>query len=111
MPVGLLPDVTAQGRNRGVLGDNTAWAPIDRVRPMRVHVKCFAALIKDNECHYNDARPFQMKTGDTVSDLIRCLYLPTEQIKLIFINGRHGDPDTVLQEGDRVAFAPATFGM
>jgi hypothetical protein len=43
-----------------------------------------------------------MKTGDTVTNIIRCLDLPTEQIKLIFINGRHGDTKTVLQEGDRV---------
>jgi hypothetical protein len=47
---------------------------------MRVD-KSFAALIQDNECHYNDPQPFQMKTGNT---------------------------KTVLQEGDRVAFAAAT---
>ncbi len=72
---------------------------------MRLHVKCLAALIKDSECHYNDARPFQMKTGDTVSGLIRCLELATKQIILIYINVRHGDTKTVLQNDDRVAFA------
>jgi molybdopterin converting factor small subunit len=78
---------------------------------MKVHVKCFASLIKDNECNYHNARSFLINAGDTVSDLIRHMDLPPEQIKLIFINGLHGDSDTVLQEGDQVAFAPATFGM
>jgi molybdopterin converting factor small subunit len=78
---------------------------------MNIQVKCFATLIKENECDYHDAKPFQIDRGATVSDLIQRLDLPSEQIKLVFINGRAGGSDTVLQDGDRIAFAPATFGM
>jgi len=78
---------------------------------VKIHVKCFSTLIKENECNYSDARPLEMNPGATVTDLIHNLDLPQEKIKIIFVNGQHGEINTTLQEGDRVAFAPATFGI
>lgn len=44
----------------------------------------------------------EMRPGSTVTDLIKRLGVPDEDIQLVLVNGRHADRQTVLQEGDAV---------
>lgn len=38
------------------------------------------------------------------------LNIRPEDLKLIFVNGVHAEPDRILNDGDRVAFVPAVGG-
>ena len=44
-------------------------------------------------------------------DLIEKLSLPLEAIKIIFLNGREAETDSVLHNGDQVALSPVTGAM
>ena len=52
----------------------------------------------------------QIEPGITVRDLATRLELPIDDIKLIMINGRAGNWDTVLQGNERVALFPPVGG-
>jgi molybdopterin converting factor small subunit len=38
------------------------------------------------------------------------LNIPSDQIKLVFLNGEHVDPDAVLKEGSRLGVFPPVGG-
>jgi molybdopterin converting factor small subunit len=78
---------------------------------MKVAVKCFATLADGETCDYKGATEYDVSEGAQVGELIQKLDIPDEQVKIVFINGRKGDPSTVLKEGDRVGLAPAVGGM
>lgn len=48
--------------------------------------------------------------GTTVKDLVDLLRLPTEDVKLIMVNGVASSWNTVLQGDERVAFFPPVGG-
>jgi len=52
----------------------------------------------------------QIQPGTTVKELAARLNLPVADIKLIMINGRAGNWDTVLQGDERVALFPPVGG-
>jgi sulfur carrier protein ThiS len=78
---------------------------------MKVSLKCFATLVKEDVCDYRDSTPHELPTGSKVSNLIEKLGFQGEEIKLVYVNNVIVPQTTLLQEGDRVAFAPATGGM
>jgi molybdopterin converting factor small subunit len=78
---------------------------------MRVNVKCFAKLAKDQVCDYKHSTQHEMSQGATISDLIAQLGLRREDIKTIFLNSSIEQPEAVLHDGDNVALAPVTGGM
>jgi len=78
---------------------------------MKVEVKCFAMLSEAEGCNFADSMPCEMADGQTVEDLMKSLGVDPAGVHLIFVNGRRSSPDTVLGEGDRVALAPAVYGM
>ncbi len=78
---------------------------------MNVSVKCFAQLAKNEVCDYHGSTPHSLPGGSKVNDLIDKLGFQHEEIKLIFVNNLFVSPETLLHEGDRVTFAPATGGM
>lgn len=78
---------------------------------MNISLKCFAQLGKEGVCDYHDSTPHEITDGATVSDLIQTLGFRDEEIKVIYVNHHIVTPATVLQEGDRIAFAPPTGGM
>jgi len=78
---------------------------------MNVATKCFAQLAKEKVCDYRAATEHQLPDGARVSDLIGHLGLSEEEIKLVYVNHVIVPRQTVLRDGDRVAFAPATGGM
>ena len=78
---------------------------------MTVATKCFAQLAKEKVCDYRAVTEHQVPDGARVSDLIGKLGLNEKEIKLVYVNHVIVPRQTVLREGDRVAFSPATGGM
>jgi len=78
---------------------------------MKVNLKCFAQLVKEQVCDYKESTPHELPEGSTVSDLIERLGLPREEVKVIFVNNTIVAAGTVLRNGDNVALAPVTGGM
>ncbi|MFZ4859425.1 MAG: MoaD/ThiS family protein [Desulfuromonadaceae bacterium] len=78
---------------------------------MKVNLKCFAQLAKEQVCDYKESTPHELTEGATVSDLIEQLGLPREEIKIVFVNNSIVAAGTVLRNGDNVALAPVTGGM
>ena len=52
----------------------------------------------------------EMPKGATIADVVARLDLPDEEIRLIFVNGKHEKRETVLHEGDRVGLFPPVGG-
>lgn len=73
---------------------------------MGIKIKLFATLrfgrFSEKLC--------EMKPGATISNIIEELGLPPEQVSIIFVNGRHAKPDTILNDGDEVAMFPPIGG-
>lgn len=78
---------------------------------MKVNLKCFAQLVKEQVCDYKETTPHELPEGATVSGLIEQLGLSREEIKIIFVNNTIVADGTVLRNGDNVALAPVTGGM
>ena len=78
---------------------------------MRVRVKLFASL-----CRYASGAvsgiPFEMQVseGATLADLVDCLKLPREEVKVFFVNGRARSIDWPLEAGDDVGIFPLVAG-
>lgn len=78
---------------------------------MQVSVALFAHLSKfqpDGQAG-RAPRVFDMSEGATVGDAIEMLGLPDEP-RVLFVNSRHAEDDTVLVEGDRLAIFPPVAG-
>ncbi|MFP4392372.1 MAG: MoaD/ThiS family protein [Desulfohalobiaceae bacterium] len=74
---------------------------------MQVQLKLYATLAKyqpDNSLDY------PLETGDTPRTLLAKLGVEEQEVKVCFVNSRHNDLDTPLQDGDKVAFFPAVGG-
>ncbi len=72
-----------------------------------IQIKLFATLnrlLPENAAHYPVA------PGTRVADIIEKLRIPQKEAKLIFINSKKADPETVLQNGDRLGIFPPVGG-
>lgn len=78
---------------------------------MKVKVKCFSTLVKADVCDYLGAKEHDVPAGMTVTGLIDKLSLPADEIKIMFVNNKEVEADTVLKDGDQIAFSPVTGGM
>ena len=78
---------------------------------MKISLKCFAKLSTENVCDFRDGDDREVTAGETVRSLIKRLGFPLEDIKIVFVNGKIVDLDTVLKDGDRLGLSPATGGM
>ncbi len=78
---------------------------------MKVNVKCFSTLVKADVCDYNGSKEHELPAGGTVKDLIAKLGLNMEEIKIIFVNSKEVDANSVLKEGDQIGMSPVTGGM
>jgi molybdopterin synthase sulfur carrier subunit len=78
---------------------------------MKVKVKCFSTLVKADVCDYQGAKEQDIPEGTTVKGLIDKLSLPEDEIKIVFVNSKEVNANTVLKDGDQVAFSPVTGGM
>lgn len=73
---------------------------------MKVTVKLFASLRKDRFAVHD----FDFQEGTTVSHILASLQIPEEEAAIIFINARHGEPDSPLKDGDLLAIFPPVGG-
>lgn len=64
-----------------------------------------------NVCDYKGATEHDVPDGTTVKDLIAALSLPKEEINIVFVYNMELGAETVLKEGDLIAFSPVTGGM
>ena len=73
---------------------------------MQIEIKCFATL--------SDFTPengvLDVAEGTTVQNVISHLGMNGEDVKIMFVNGKHQSLETVLTEGDRVGLFPAVGG-
>jgi molybdopterin synthase sulfur carrier subunit len=73
---------------------------------VKISVKLFATLRKDRFSLGERDYP----EGATVRDILASLMIPDREAAIIFINGRHGGPDSPLKEGDLLAIFPPVGG-
>lgn len=78
---------------------------------MKVQIKCFATLSKDEVCDYHDATAYELASGATVADLAKVVDVDPEEVKIIFVNNKQAKMNHVLNDGDQVALAPKSGGM
>lgn len=73
---------------------------------MKITVKLFASLRDDRE----KEQIRELGEGVTVKDLVKHLNMPMDHIAIIMVNGRRVASDTILEDGDTVAFFPPIGG-
>lgn len=78
---------------------------------MKIDLKCFSALSNPETCNYEGSKAYDLDDGQTVSHLVRRAGIAGEAVKVVFVNSRIMDLNTVLSDGDHVALVPATGGM
>ncbi|MCX5808430.1 MAG: MoaD/ThiS family protein [Proteobacteria bacterium] len=73
---------------------------------MHITIKLFAML---REGRF-DTKIGEFPVGTMVCEIIQQLGIPEKEVTLIFINGRHRQPNTRLMDGDTVALFPPVGG-
>ncbi|MEG2173214.1 MAG: MoaD/ThiS family protein [Desulfovibrionaceae bacterium] len=73
---------------------------------MRIELKCFASLA----CYAPKEGFLTIPDDATVATVIDMLTIAPEEVKIIFINGVHGEPASSLHNGDRLGLIPAVGG-
>lgn len=74
---------------------------------MELEIKCFATLMDYAPA---DGLLRNVDEGIDVAGVMLLLGLPPEDVKIIFVNGVHAEPEAALKSGDRVGFFPAVGG-
>lgn len=73
---------------------------------MVIEIKCFATLSRFTP----EGGRMQLDGGTTVAGVMQALGIAADDVKIVFINGIHATPETVLQSGDRLGLFPAVGG-
>ncbi|MEG6521502.1 MoaD/ThiS family protein [Desulfotomaculum sp. 1211_IL3151] len=77
---------------------------------MQIEVRVYTGLEKYTGTRYGEKILINMEENSTTRDIVKQLNIPEEEVFSTLINGLHKTLDTVLQEGDRVAFFPPVGG-
>jgi sulfur carrier protein ThiS len=78
---------------------------------MQVEVTVFATLRKYlPDLPVGGSKYIEVDPGATPADLIQILGLPAEEVKIVFLNHVLTELDEIVEDGDRIAFAPAIAG-
>jgi molybdopterin synthase sulfur carrier subunit len=75
---------------------------------MKVNVKLMSIFAEYSK--EGDDGKTEIKEGVTVLDVVKELGLPEKQVRLIAVNGRQSDINTVLSEDDTVFIFPPVAG-
>ncbi len=78
---------------------------------MDISLKCFATLADADTCDYKGSTTKTVSQGAKVRDLLKEVKIAEKDVKLIFVNGKRAEFDTVLHPGDQVGLAPPVGGM
>jgi molybdopterin synthase sulfur carrier subunit len=78
---------------------------------MQVEVTVFATLRKYlPDLPVGGSKYIEVDPGATPADLMRILGLPAEEVKIVIRNHVQTELDEIVEDGDRIAFAPAIAG-
>ncbi len=78
---------------------------------MQVEVTVFATLRKYlPDLPVGGSKYIEVDPGATPADLMQILGLPAEEVKIVIRNHIQTELDEIVEDGDRVAFAPAIAG-
>ncbi|MBT3175534.1 MAG: MoaD/ThiS family protein [Desulfobacula sp.] len=61
--------------------------------------------LKEKHIEYSNVT-LTLKQGSSAKDLIRRVQLDSEEVEVVFINGKVASVDTIIQDKDRVALIP-----
>lgn len=73
---------------------------------MQIEIKCFATLSDFTP----EGNVLAVGDGTTIQQVIDLLGITVEDVKIMFINGKHKSLESVLKEGDRLGLFPAVGG-
>jgi molybdopterin synthase sulfur carrier subunit len=73
----------------------------------KIQLKLYATLKKFTP---NDGDEINIEPGSSVDDILKQLGIPDTDAKLIFINGKKGAIDTILNGGERLGIFPPVGG-
>ncbi len=77
---------------------------------MQVQVKVFATLRRYVTVAAGDALNIELPEGATIADLINVLKLPSDQVKVVFVNGRAREDNWQVKPGDEIGIFPPVGG-
>jgi sulfur carrier protein ThiS len=79
---------------------------------MKIEVRLFASLARymPERAAAGSPEEMEVEEGLTVQGLLRQLGVPSESVKVVFLNGLHATGDRVLNPGDRVGVFPPVAG-
>ena len=78
---------------------------------MKVNLKCFSKLVNPDTCDFDESTLYEIADGDSIESLVQRAGIAKEDVKIVFVNSRKVDFNTVLTDGDQVGLAPAVGGM
>jgi molybdopterin converting factor small subunit len=73
---------------------------------MQITINIFATLRKNRF----DSDQREYPDGTTIQTVLNQLSIPENEAAIIFVNGRHAEPDTLLQDKDTVSIFPPIGG-
>jgi molybdopterin converting factor small subunit len=79
---------------------------------MLVEIKVFSSLrhyVPPSEKHLEGDK-WDIPEEATVAQVLEMLNLPEKEVKVLLINGRHGDMERILKEGDVFHVFPPIMG-
>ena len=74
---------------------------------VKIQLKLYATLKKFAP---GDGDELDIEPGSSVSDILKQIGIPATEAKLVFINGKRGAVDTVLEGGERLGIFPPVGG-
>jgi sulfur carrier protein ThiS len=74
---------------------------------VKIQLKLYATLRKYIP---GDDDEINIEPGSSVSDILKQIGIPATEAKLVFINGKRGAVDTVLEGGERLGIFPPVGG-
>lgn len=78
---------------------------------VKVDVRLYATLRRYGpETTLGEDLTLELPEGTTVEGLLQKLGVPSDVVKIVFVNGISRDPDHVLAEGDRIGIFPPVAG-
>ncbi|ABW68307.1 MoaD/ThiS family protein [Desulfosudis oleivorans] len=78
---------------------------------MKIEIRLFASLAPYGKTPLiSPEGMMECKPPTTVADLVEALAVPQDEIKLVFLNGKHAGLDAAVKEGDRIGLFPPVGG-
>lgn len=78
---------------------------------MKIEINLYASLAPYGPVREDRGPRFlEVEPGVTIREILKRLGVPLESVKMIFLNGVHGEGEEVLKEGDRVGVFPPVAG-